>query len=134
MSSTRVQTRDRLLDKGLNCNCSSPAPIMPISVFEDSMYKVVYNAGFEGTKDDFKEALVSALTGAENNLSTVVVQKPSRDEFPENGDENIIYIDTEKKHIYFWNKDQYYRIDGENSGEDGDMIPSDGLTYEGGEI
>ena len=136
MSNLRKDTLNRL-DK---CDCHTPAPpfpsnVMPISLFEEMMYKVAYVSGYIGTKKEFSEDLAAALNGAEQ-IAGLVIQKSSVDEFPDIGRENAIYIDTAKNHIYYWKDDGYYRIKaGGTPGEDGEeIIPSDGLIYEGGVI
>lgn len=136
MSNLRNDTLNRLN----NCDCHTPAPpfpshVMPISLFEEMMYKVAYVAGYVGTKSEFSEALANALNGAQE-IPGLIVQKKSIEEFPDVGLENAIYIDTSEHHIYYWAGNGYYKIDaGSGSGEDGEtVIPSDGLTYDGGEI
>ena len=62
MSNLREATANRLY----GCDCGTPSPpfpshIIPISVFEEMMYKVAYVAGYVGTKADFSEALANAL-------------------------------------------------------------------------
>ena len=132
MSNLRKDTLGRLN----NCDCHTPAPpfpsnVMPISLFEEMMYKVAYVAGYIGSKKEFAEDLAAALNGAEQ-IAGLIIQKSSVKDFPDIGLENAIYIDTTKHHIYYWNKDGYYRIQAEPS--EGPVIPSDGLTYDGGEI
>jgi hypothetical protein len=136
MSNLRKDTLNRLN----NCDCHTPAPpfpshVMPISLFEEMMYKVAYVAGYIGTKKEFAEDLAATLNGA-GQIAGLIVQKGSIEEFPDIGLENAIYIDTAKNHIYYWKGDGYYRIQASSgSGEDGEtVIPSDGLTYDGGEI
>lgn len=136
MSNLRKDTMNRLN----NCDCHTPAPpfpahVMPISLFEEMMYKVAYVAGFVGTKADFSEALANALNGSQQ-LPGLIIQKSSVSDFPDIGLENAIYIDTTEKHIYFWNEDGYYKVDAGSGpdSEEGPVIPSDGLIYDGGEI
>ena len=138
MSNLRNDTLNRLH----NCDCHTPVPpfpshVMPISLFEEMMYKVAYVAGYVGTKTEFSEALANALNGAQQ-VPGLIIQKSSIEDFPDIGLENAVYIDTEKNHIYYWKNDGYYQIDaGAGSGgggESGSVIPSDGLTYDGGEI
>lgn len=134
MSNLRKETLNRL-DK---CDCHSPAPpkpsnVMPISLFEEMIYKVVQVAGYTEGKKEFLKDLVSALNGAKQ-IKEIIVQKSSVEEFPDIGLENAVYIDTAKNHIYYWKDNEYYRIET-NSEEDGEIvIPSDGLIYEGGII
>ena len=137
MSNLRRDTLNRLD----NCDCHTPAPpfpsnVMPISLFEEMMYKVAYVAGYVGSKKDFSADLAAALNGAEQ-VAGLIIQKGSISDFPDIGLDNAIYIDTSKDQIYYWKGDGYYRIEtGSGSGEedDGPVIPSDGLTYDGGEI
>ena len=137
MSNLREATANRLY----GCDCATPAPpmpshVMPISVFEDMMYKVAYVAGYVVTKKEFSEDLANALNNAEQ-VTGLIIQKSSIEEFPDIGLDNAIYIDTANDNIYYWKGDGYYKIDadsGSGGGEDGPVIPSDGLTYDGGEI
>ena len=138
MSETnRSQTRDRLMYDDCGCRPNLPplpVPVMPISIFEDMMYKVVYSSGYVGTKADFKEDLVNLLNGAGSGNIALLVQETTIDNFPDVGIENCLYIDIEKKQMYFWKDNGYYRIQtGEGEG-DGTAIPPDGLIYEGGII
>lgn len=123
MSSTRAQTRERLLyDEKTCCPSSFPTPIVPLSVFEDMMYKVAYVSGYIGTKTDFKEDLANALNGA-NSLAGLIIQKGSVNDFPDIGLENAIYIDTKNSHIYYWKEDVYYLVNGSSSGlEEGTIL------------
>ena len=135
MSNLREATAQRLH----GCDCATPAPpmpshIMPISIFEEMMYKVAYVAGYVGTKKEFSEDLANALNNA-TQVAGLIIQKSSIAEFPDVGLENAIYIDTTDNSIYYWKGDGYYKIVGSGSSEDdGPVIPSDGLTYDGGEI
>ena len=134
--SNREQTRDRLIYDP-NCHCSPmpsppfPSSVMPISIFEDMMYKVAYASGYVGSKADFKEDLAEALNGAQQ-IPGLIIQKDSINDVPSIGVENAIYIDTSKKEIYYWNDDGYYKI--QSGAGDGEAIPPDGLIYEGGVI
>ena len=124
MSNLRNNTLNRLQ----NCDCQTPAPpfpspVIPISLFEEMMYKVAYVAGYVGTKTEFSEDLASALNGAQQ-VTGLIIQKGSIEDFPDVGLENAIYIDTEHKHIYFWKDDGYYRISTGSGGglEDGTVL------------
>ena len=135
MANYRADTRDRIHD----CGCHDPAPIpplpspiMPVSVFEDMMYRVAYAGGYLGTKTEFREDLGKALNGADN-ASDAIVQKDNVSSFPSVGTENAIYIDMSKKELYVWQKDGYYKIGTSGSGNE-EAIPPNGLIYEGGVI
>lgn len=134
MSNLREATANRLY----GCDCGTPSPpfpshIIPISVFEEMMYKVAYASGYVGEKQDFTEDLVEALENAQQG-GGIVVQKNSIKDFPTIGVENAIYIDTSTKSFYYWKEDGYYKIQSGLENEEGLIIPSDGLTYEGGVI
>ena len=139
MSNLRKDTLNRL-DK---CDCHTPAPpfpsnVMPISLFEEMMYKVAYVAGYCGSKKEFADDLAAALNGAEQ-VAGLIIQKGSTNEFPSIGLENAIYIDTKTNQAYYWNDDGYYMIQagsnpGPGEGGDAPVIPSDGLIYDGGVI
>ena len=110
MANLRKDTMHRLCD----CDCNTPSPpgpshIMPLSVFEEMMYKVAYASGYIGSKTDFREDLINSLNGA-SAISGLIIQKGSVEDFPDIGVENAIYIDTEYNQIYYWNKDGYYKI------------------------
>ena len=134
MNDLRNQTMNRLNETNF-CfpNAPKPLPVMPLSIFEELMYKVAYENGFLGTKEDFIKNFINSLLN-EADITGVVVQKSSVADFPEKGTEKSIYIDTENKHIYFWNNEKYYQVFTGNSEEEDFIIPSDGLVYEGGEI
>lgn len=128
MSNLREDTLNRLH----NCDCHAPAPpfpfpVMPISIFEEMMYKVAYVSGYVGTKTEFAEDLASALNGAQQ-VAGLVIQKGSIEDFPDIGLENAVYIDTEKNHIYYWKDDGYYRI---STGEGGGL--EEGTVLHGGD-
>ena len=127
MSNLRKDTLNRLH----NCDCHTPAPpfpsqVIPISVFEDMMYKVAYVAGYVGTKTSFSEDLANALNGAQH-IAGLIIQKGSIEDFPDIGLENAIYIDTAKNQIYYWKDDGYYRI---SSGAGGGL--EEGTVLHGG--
>ena len=138
MANARTDTRDLLS----HCGCHDPmpmppfpAPVMPASVFEEMMYRVAYAAGYLGSKSEFREDFAKALNGESTNLSNVIIQKDSIADFPDVGNEDSLYIDTAKKEAYFWKEDGYYKIVGMGAGgEDGEAVPPDGLTYDGGVI
>ena len=110
MSSLRRDTLTRLIECENHPPCShSPANDIPICVFAEMMYKVAYSSGYEGTKTEFTEDFVNCLNGSQN-ISGLIIQKGSVEDFPENGVENAIYIDTEHNHIYYWKENAYYRI------------------------
>lgn len=132
MSNLRKDTLSRLH----NCDCNIPAPpfpshVMPISLFEEMLYKVIYSAGYEGTKKEFLENFITILEQTNiEQLSDFVVQSDSVSNFPETGDENSIYIDTSTQMIYFWKDNQYIQTKYEK--EKGPVVPDDGLIYDGG--
>lgn len=110
MSSLRRDTLTRLIECENPPSCSHfPAADIPICVFAEMMYKVAYSSGYEGTKTEFTEDFVNCLNGSQN-ISGLIIQKGSVEDFPENGVENAIYIDTEHNHIYYWKENAYYRI------------------------
>lgn len=122
MSNLRQATANRLY--GCDCNPTPPPfpdEVMPLSVFEDLMYKTAYSAGYIGSKTDFRQDLADSLNGA-SQIAGMIIQKGSIQDFPSVGLENAVYIDTEKNHIYYWKDDGYYRI---NTGEGG----GDGLEF-----
>lgn len=124
MSSLRQDTLTRLNECESPPFCSPfPAPIMPISVFAEMMYKVACSSGYEGTKTEFTEDFVNCLNGSQS-MSGLIIQKGSVEDFPEVGVENAIYIDTEHNHIYYWKENAYYRISTMSGGglEDGTIL------------
>lgn len=71
MSDARQETLTRLMGCGCGCVPSSPPPpfpsnVMPLSVFEDLMYRVAYSGGYAGTKTEFGEDLASCLNNLRN--------------------------------------------------------------------
>lgn len=128
MSNLRNQTMNRLNEASFCMpGAPMPAPVMPLSIFEELLYKVAYEYGYTGTKADFSEDFLNSLSG----LSSNIVQSDSVSEFPEVGTEGAIYIDSENGEIYYWKDEQYVQL---NKQQEGPMIPSDGLIYDGGEI
>lgn len=128
MSNLRNQTMNRLNEASF-CMPSAPmpAPVMPLSIFEELLYKVAYEYGYTGTKTDFTEDFLKSLNGISNNI----IQSDSISEFPEIGKEGTIYIDSKNGKIYYWKDGQYIQISEQ---QEGPIIPSDGLIYDGGEI
>ena len=128
MSNLRNQTMNRLNEASFCMpGAPMPAPVMPLSIFEELLYKVAYEYGYTGTKTDFSEDFLKALSG----LSSNIVQSGSASDFPEVGVEGAIYIDSENGKIYYWKDGQYIQA---NKPQEGPVVPSDGLTYDGGEI
>lgn len=128
MSNLRNQTMNRLNEASFCMpGAPMPAPVMPLSIFEELLYKVAYEYGYTGTKADFSEDFLDSLSG----LSSNIVQSDSVSEFPEVGTEGAIYIDSENGEIYYWKDEQYVQL---NKQQEGPMIPLDGLIYDGGEI
>jgi hypothetical protein len=127
MTNLRNQTMNRL-NEASSCmpGAQMPVPVMPLSIFEELLYKVAYEYGYTGTKAEFSEDFLNSLNG----LSSNIVQSGSISEFPEVGTEGAIYIDSENGEIYYWKDEQYVQLNK----QEGPMIPSDGLIYDGGEI
>lgn len=135
MSDLRKETLNRLH----NCDCHTPAPpfpshVIPVSLFEEMMYKVVYTAGYSGTKEDFLKKLIIVLEESKQNID-FIVQEESINSFPQIGSTETVYIDTTNNEIYYWNKDKYFKIQTKSDSElDEPIIPSHGLIYDGGVI
>lgn len=127
MSNLRQDTLTRLSECEYPPFCSPfPAPVMPISIFAEMMYKVAYSSGYKGTKTEFTEDFVNCLNGSQS-ISGLIIQKGSIEDFPEVGVENAVYIDTEKNHIYYWKDNNYYRISTMSGGTiSGVLTLSDG--------
>lgn len=128
MSDLRKATANRLS----GCDCAPPPPmpmpdhIMPLSVFEDLLYKVAYQSGYIGSKTDFRQDLADSLNGA-SQINGLVVQKGSVDDFPTVGIPSAIYIDTERNDIYYWKEDEgYYKINSGGGGVDLNFSTLDG--------
>ena len=129
MSNLRNQTMNRLNETSFCMpGAPMPAPVMPLSIFEEMLYKVAYECGYTGTKTDFTEDFVKTLEGKTDN----VIQSGSVEDFPETGSEGAIYIDSTNGHLYYWKEDQYIPVEPPKSEEP--MIPDHGLVYDGGEI
>lgn len=129
MSDLRNQTMNRLNEASFCMPCAPmPAPVMPLSIFEEMLYKVAYEFGYTGTKTEFTEDFIKTLEGKTDS----VIQSGSVADFPEVGKEGTIYIDSENGHIYYWKENQYVLIEPPKSEEP--VIPEPGLIYDGGEI
>lgn len=117
MSNARRETLTRLID----CECVPPSPppsfppnVMPLSVFEDLMYRVAYSGGYVGTKTEFGEDLANCLNNS-SSIAELIIQKGSAEDFPSIGQPNALYIDNEKKQLYFWKEGEgYYKIRSES--------------------
>ena len=128
MSNLRNQTMTRLNEASFCMpGAPMPTPVMPLSIFEELLYKVAYEYGYTGTKADFSEDFLDALSGLSNNI----IQSGSVSEFPAVGTEGAIYIDSESGKIYYWKDGKYIQT---NKPQEGPVVPSDGLIYDGGEI
>lgn len=134
MSNLREATMNRLH----GCNCETPSPpfpthIIPVSVFEELMYKVVESSGYVGEKETFIEDFIKSLETAQAG-GAIISQKESFEDFPEIGKENTFYIDTEAKTLYYWKEDEYHKVQSGIENEGGSTIPPDNLIYDGGAI
>ena len=84
MSNLRDQTLNRLNNVSFCIpNTPIPASVMPLSIFEEMMYKVAYENGYSGTKTDFTEDFVNVLlaniaTGAQVNVVEGTLLDPDR--------------------------------------------------------
>ena len=116
MSDARQETLTRLM----GCGCVPPPPpppfpsnVMPLSVFEDLVYRVAYCGGYAGTKTEVGEDLANCLNNS-TGMVGLIIQKGSVEDFPDIGQPNALYIDNERQQLYFWKEGEgYYRIKGE---------------------
>lgn len=123
MANLRNETRTMLNNCGCDCDCGPrpqppfPAPVIPMSVFEEMMYRVAYNAGYMGSKTDFRDDLANSLNGVSQDNLCLLVMKGSYQDFPDVGQDNCLYIDTDASQLYYWvDGEGYYRVKGEGGG------------------
>ena len=109
MSNLRNQTMNRLAEATFNSPCSPlPMPTMPLAVFEQLLYKTIYENGYNKSKADFLNDFIQILT--EKTTSQNIIQKDTFENFPSVGSENSIYVDTTKNEIYYWKDSKYFKI------------------------
>ena len=109
MSNLRNQTMNRLAEAAFNSPCSPlPMPTMPLAVFEQLLYKTIYENGYNKSKADFLNDFIQILT--EKTASQNIIQEDTFENFPSVGLENSIYVDTTKNEIYYWKDDKYSKI------------------------
>ena len=126
MSNLRDQTLNRLNNVSFCIpNAPIPSPVMPLSVFEEMMYKVAYENGYSETKTDFLNDFVRSLIETEDKTVSFLY-KGFLSTFPSIGEDNMLYIDIEKNDIYYWKDDQYYKITTSN------QEISEGIILDGG--
>lgn len=101
----RRRTRDLLLE--YNVDIMPPHPraaglsmVYPWENIELSnliiqLYSFATHSGYEGTIEEFKTVFGSYLQGKQTIFDTF-------DNFPEVGDVNKLYFDTEEKILYYW--------------------------------
>lgn len=132
MSSLRQQTFDRLAElKGPfiprpteDCPDAfqySPFPIsssLSATEFRKGFLKYIERLGIEKTEEELDEKVKKLL---EEDTVTNVITRESRNNFPETGEEQQIYFDTESKQAYLWNDDEYVKL---SSGIDSDELVS----------
>lgn len=111
MGDLRQETRDRLsfLD---DCPPPPPMKVMPNSMFKELMYRYVKSCGYTGSKDDVEEAFLGALTGGGGDI----IVRLARDDFPEIGEEQKIYYDSNSNFMYLWDEGAYIQVNGASSG------------------
>lgn len=124
----RKRTRDRLLEyddaivpprpRAAGLAMIYPWENIPISVLTDEIYKVVQERGFIGDEDDFYTKFISLF-----NSGTVVV-----DDFPENGDEKNLYVDSPSGTVFFF-KDYGTQIDPDAVAANGGIMVTDTAAY-----
>lgn len=126
MSNLRDQTMNRLNNASFCMPCAPiPAPVMPLSIFEEMMYKVAYENGYSETKTDFLNDFVRSLIEAEDKTVSFLY-KGFLSTFPSIGEDNMLYIDIEKNNIYYWKDNQYFKITTSN------QEISEGIILDGG--
>ena len=109
MSNLRNQTMNRLAEAAFNSPCSPlPMPTMPLAVFEQLLYKTIYENGYNKSKADFLNDFIQILT--EKTTSQNIIQEDTFENFPSVGSENSIYVDTTKNEIYYWKDNKYFKI------------------------
>lgn len=107
----RYRTRDLLLeyDEAImmpeapiqkNINMIYPWENIMLNALIKQLYTIANNSGYTGTKEDFKTQFGSYLQSKQTIFDTI-------DNFPEIGDINKLYFDTEEKILYYWDNGYY---------------------------
>lgn len=108
MATLRQQTAD-LLNNGCGCGpMPPPQGTMPLSVFEELLWKTAYNNGYTSTKGDFLEDLAALVNGSRLGIPAIISQCGSYRDFPSIGSEGVLYFDTENRKLYLWVEDKGY--------------------------
>lgn len=123
--SLRQETAERL------CNCGpsippsgGPTQTMPVSVFSELLWKSVYSEGYYGNKKEFLEAFAELMNSTRISMPGIISQVGSQNDLPEIGQDNAIYILTDKKQLLFWQDGKgYVKITG--SGTTGEVDADD---------
>lgn len=83
---------------------------LSLNILMQKLYKIAVNSGFNGEEQDFY-----------NNFGSFMQEKQiimdNFDNFPEIGQSNKLYFDTDKKILYYWDE-EYLPVNTNSSIED----------------
>ena len=113
MCNNRRLTRDLLLEYDFNIMPPRPRAAglgivypwenMGLTSFTHTLYLIAANSGFTGTEQQFHENFGAFLENKQ-----IIFEK--YDNFPEEGNRNIIYFDLDENTMYCWDKDAYVPV------------------------
>ncbi len=113
MSEARRQTRDLLLDY-----CEYFLPVVPrtaglstvypwaeatLTLLANQLYQIAANSGYTGTSEDFYQKFGAYIENKSVYFSVF-------SDFPEEGETDKLYFDTEEKILYCWNINEYIPV------------------------
>ena len=110
MCNNRKLTRDLLLEYDFNIIPPRPRAaglgmVYPweniiLNTLTKQLYTIANNSGYAGTEEDFKTQFGSYLQSKQTVFGTT-------EDFPEIGELNKLYFDTEEKILYYWDNGYY---------------------------
>lgn len=110
MCNNRKLTRDLLLEYDFNIIPPRPRAaglgmVYPweniiLNTLTKQLYTIANNSGYTGTEEDFKTQFGSYLQSKQTMFGTT-------EDFPEVGELNKLYFDTEEKILYYWDNGYY---------------------------
>lgn len=85
------------------CACPQPQVTMSLSALNNLLYQIATGNGYEGTQGEFADAFVEALNGGH----AVIESAPSKNDFPDVGEDGALYLDTSTGKIYYYEDGEY---------------------------
>lgn len=76
--------------------------VMSLAYFNSMLYQIAVKDGYKGTLTEFADSFADALNG-----NAVIETAPSKDNFPKEGEEGALYLDTSTGKIYYYEDGEY---------------------------